>query len=115
VHNDGVKNLIMEAFASAPRGTQAQVAAALNLPAPTINKWAQGHTIPEPHRWPDLERLLNLPDGTLARASGISTGRTLDDLLGLIEAVAVRVDALERLVRPDGPPPGQDGLEGSQP
>lgn len=102
MHNDGVKNLLVEAFASAPRGTQARVAEALGLPAPTVNKWAKGYNIPEPARWAEVEQLLGLTEGSIAQAAGITQprdGRTFDDLAALVQRLGDAVTRLEGRVR----------------
>jgi transcriptional regulator with XRE-family HTH domain len=97
----------MAALAAAPRGSQTSIARELGVAVTTVNKWAQGHNVPEPSRWQDVERLLGMPEGSLARAAGISQGRSLDDLLGLIESVAARVDRIERRLGPDDPLSGR--------
>jgi DNA-binding transcriptional regulator YdaS (Cro superfamily) len=110
-----MKTLLMGAFASAPRGTQARVADALDLPPTTVNKWAKGYNLPEPHRWPEVERLLGLTDGALAEAAGITQPQespvvALADLLHRLDAAVTRLeDRVQALERPADPRPAPRG------
>jgi len=106
--------LLADAIGSSPRGTQTRLAAALGVTVQTVNKWRQGQNMPEPERWSEIEVLLELPAGALARAAGIRSTQPTDDIVAEIRAIHVELrrlgDAFEQLAgkplaRPQSVPP----------
>lgn len=62
------------------RGAKSELAHELGISPATVSKWVQGHTIPEVSRWGQVEELLELEAGSLARAAGIG----VEDEAGLL-------------------------------
>lgn len=72
INTEAMKNLLVDALASAPRGTQTRIADEMGIRPQTVNKWRKGYNLPEPDRWTQLEHLLGLDDGAISRAAGIT-------------------------------------------
>lgn len=94
------------------------MAEAVGVTPQTINKWAMGQTMPEPDRWPAVEAFLELDDGAIAAAFGVTrpgpgsdaADESLDELRALIAQLGDDVSSLRaevaelRLERRQHPP-----------
>jgi len=67
-NKQAVAQLLRTAIESEPTRTQASIAVELGVQAPTVNKWAQGKTLPTFDRWPQVEESLGLKPGAIEAA-----------------------------------------------
>lgn len=67
----GVSKAISGALGKRPeRGTLARLAEAVGVKAPTVSRWYNGDSSPDPSLWVAIEEHLDMHAGTLERAAG---------------------------------------------
>lgn len=102
-----VRKAISDALATAPRGTQAQLARELGVHPIQVTRWkdVDGGTLPDPDRWPDIERVLavaGMAPGAL-RAAWEETSETLLFVSGAgLPGKMIRADVVAQLLEDQG-------------
>lgn len=91
-NTDMVNDVIRDAVLRRGRGAQSELARTLGVPAQTVNKWMQGQNAPDPGKWTDIEKALELEPGTLDAVARPESSQP--NLLERLEALERKVDAL---------------------
>ena len=67
-----IKAHVSRAIKEGKRGTQSELARAVGVPQPTVNKWKKEQTCPSHEYWPAIERHFGWDEGTLAGVGGMT-------------------------------------------
>lgn len=94
-----IRLYVSRAIDEAPRGTQSALGRAIDVPAPTINKWTQRQTCPSPEYWPGIERYFGWEPGTLAQVGGLEPTVVTEVEAAILGAGELTEDEREALLR----------------
>jgi len=94
-----VASIIGDAVNRSGRGSRARLAEACEVTAATVTKWTQGHTIPEPAKWPTIESELDLEPGAIATACGFDVTESVVSLRSELHTIRLRVEEIGEELR----------------
>lgn len=77
------------------RGASAALAHALGVKPASVSRWRQGQSVPEPDKWPAIEKALGYPPGTFATEAGLDDASNA--ALTRIETLEAEMAALRQL------------------
>lgn len=82
------------------RGDASALARAVEVSGETVSRWKSGESVPEPFRWPAIEKALGYEPGTFEAESGLA--RAPEDTLARIAGLESTVAELRDLVAKQG-------------
>lgn len=89
-----VATLIREGVDRRGRGARAALGRRCDVSAATVTKWVDGHTLPDPDRWPEIEDELGLEATSIAQAAGVDLAAPVATLRAEIAELSERLDDL---------------------
>lgn len=89
-----VATLIREGVDRRGRGARAALGRRCDVSAATVTKWVDGHTIPDPDRWSEIEDELGLEVASIAQAAGVDLSAPVATLRAELDELSTRLDSL---------------------